>query len=346
MVFQQDLLSWFKQNKRDLPWRKIKDPYAIWVSEMMLQQTQVKTVIPYFHRWLLAYPSFEHLAKADEQDLLSIWQGLGYYRRCKSLLQGAKWMMANGLPKTAKEWIKVPGVGPYTSAAVASIAFDEPAPLVDGNVERVFARLTGCMQEGRNLHQLAWEWAKKVLYAPEPGEWNQALMELGSEVCTPKSPSCSSCPVQGHCIAFQNKTVSQLPKITPKIKPVKLHHLVWVPYFKGYFGLRQIQEGKWWAKMWEFPKIDAGMDASLESLRVAAGEGDTVFLGKLKHAVTHHQIFIEFSLVKCQEKSVHLTWVKQEDMGDLALPSPQRKIFQKVLESFEIPVVTGMATEG
>ncbi len=333
MVFQQDLLSWFQQNKRDLPWRRTKDPYAIWVSEVMLQQTQVKTVIPYYERWLSTYPTLQHLAKADEQHILSLWQGLGYYRRCKSLLQGAKWMTVNGIPKTAKEWMQVPGVGPYTAAAVASIALDESAPLVDGNVERVFARLTGCEQEGKGLHLAAWEWAKKALYPDEPGEWNQALMELGSEVCTPRAPICSSCPLLKHCIAYRKKKVFELPRLSPKIKPVRLTHFVWVPYHKGAFGLKQIPEGEWWGKMWEFPRIDSNHATPAQSLRVMVGEGETIFLGKLKHAVTHHQIEIEACLVMCKDKSTHLTWVKQEDMDQLALPSPQRKIFQKALSA-------------
>src|SRR4051794_18052562 len=142
------LLAWYDEHKRDLPWRRTRDPYAIWASEIMAQQTQIATVIPYWERWLARFPTVEALAAADEADVLSMWQGLGYYRRARLFLSGARWVVAHGMPKTAEGWKKVPGVGAYTAGAIASIAFGDPAPLVDGNVERVYARLEDDASEG------------------------------------------------------------------------------------------------------------------------------------------------------------------------------------------------------
>src|SRR5437868_1086101 len=142
------LSAWYRRNARDLPWRSTSDPYAIWVSEVMLQQTQVATVLPYYERWMSRFPTVETLAAASEQDVLSLWQGLGYYRRCRMLLAGARWVAEHGIPQTAKDWMQAPGVGRYTASAIASIALGESVPVVDGNIERVFARLMGSSLSG------------------------------------------------------------------------------------------------------------------------------------------------------------------------------------------------------
>lgn len=325
------LLAWFDKAKRDLPWRRTHDPYAVWVSEIMLQQTQVVTVVPYWHRWMAVFPTVADLACADEQDVLSAWQGLGYYRRCRLLLDGARWVSEHGMPTTAEEWLQVPGVGKYTAAAIASIAFDCPVSVVDGNVERVYARLTGDASAGKELNSAAWIWAGRNLYAKRPGDWNQALMELGATVCSPMSPKCHACPLAEQCVAFQSWRVGDLPAKPPKVKIVKLRHSVWVPVHADCFGVRQIPPGQWWEGMWEFPRVAA--DGSIESpaLRDIVGSGWPESAGKFTHSVTHHRITVEVSFVHCEAPAQGLRWVSREELATLPMPASQRKALRLVL---------------
>jgi A/G-specific adenine glycosylase len=321
------LLAWFDVAKRDMPWRRTKDPYAIWVSEIMLQQTPVVTVIPYWNRWMNRFPTTAALASADEQEVLSMWQGLGYYRRCRMLLQGARWVEAHGMPTTAAGWLKVPGIGPYTAGAIASIAFDEPAPLVDGNVERVYARLTGDDSRGKDLHNAAWRWANQNVFAERPGDWNQALMELGATVCKPFAPDCQACPLSQKCVAFLSRRVEDLPTKSPKVQAVKLFQVVWVPIHENRFGVRQIPAGQWWEGMWEFPRADVGSD----ELMAIVGEGWLESIGIVRHSVTHHRITIDVNLVRCESPSEQLIWLSIDKLADLPMPAPQRKILRMVL---------------
>lgn len=320
------LLAWFDAHRRDLPWRRTRAPYAIWVSEIMLQQTQVATVIPYWERWMARFPSVEALAAASDQDTLELWQGLGYYRRCRLLKQGAEWVVAHGLPTTASGWREVPGVGPYTAGAIASIAMNEPAALVDGNVERVYARLTGDDAEGPRLNKAAWRWAEREVHGDRPGDWNQALMELGATVCKPVSPSCGVCPVRSSCVAFAEGRTAELPTKAAKQATVSLTHAVWVPVHGGLLGVRQIPAGQWWEGLWEFPRADAGLDLEVPELRAIVGPGERISLGKVRHAVTHHRIQIEASVVQCTSASEKLRWVSRTDLETLPMPAPQRKV--------------------
>jgi A/G-specific adenine glycosylase len=325
------LLAWFDREKRDLPWRRTRDPYAIWVSEIMLQQTQVVTVIPYWLRWMERFPTVESLAAADEQDVLSLWQGLGYYRRCRMLLQGAKWVAINGMPATAEALEQVPGIGKYTAGAIASIAFDAVAPVVDGNVERVYARLTGDASAGKELKDAAWKWAARNLFKKRPGDWNQALMELGATICKPAIPDCKRCPLMDQCVAFQSWRVEDLPTKPPKVQIVRLKQLVWVPIYDGSFGVRQILAGQWWEGMWEFPRADADDSLESEQLRAIVGAGWRESVGRINHSVTQHRIGIEVSFVRCEMPSTDLRWLTQEELLTLPMAAPQRKILKLVL---------------
>lgn len=327
---QTTLLAWYDRNKRDLPWRRTSDPYAVWISEIMLQQTQVATVIPYWLRWMERFPTVRDLASAEEQDVLSLWQGLGYYRRCRLLLAGARWVCEHGIPTTCEDWLSVPGVGRYTAGAIASIACGARVPVVDGNVERVYARLAGDASSDRTLHEAAWVWAKKNLDRERPGDWNQALMELGATVCRPIAPSCDACPLVDHCIARQSWRVDQLPVKTPPVKIVRLRQLVWAPVCGDRFGLRQIPAGQWWEGMWEFPRLPA--DGSLEpvELRRLVGEGWPESVGTIRHSVTNHRIAIDVYVVRCAERSTELTWFGREELAALPLPAPQRRILKLI----------------
>ncbi|AIE86334.1 A/G-specific adenine glycosylase [Fimbriimonas ginsengisoli] len=326
------LLKWYDQNRRDLPWRRTSDPYAVWVSEVMLQQTQVATVIPYWERWLARFPTIQALAESDEQEALSLWQGLGYYRRCRLLLAGARWVAEHGTPTTATGWLEVPGVGPYTAGAIASIAHGDPAPVVDGNVERVYARLAGDASAGPSLHKAAWTWARRELYRPRPGDWNQALMELGATVCKPVKPDCTVCPFEGRCVARQTWRVDELPTKEAQREAVRLKHAVWVPTFEGELGLRQIPEGLWWQGMWEFPRTDALAEAEIPELRELVGPGWLQHLGQIRHSVTHHRITIEVSLVRCETRSPDLRWFRPDDLASLPMPNPQRRVLKMAID--------------
>jgi A/G-specific adenine glycosylase len=190
------LLVWFDRHKRDLPWRRDRDPYRVWLSEIMLQQTRVAAVVDHYERLLRRFPSIEKLARAREASVLAAWSGLGYYRRARMMHAAAKKVVADGsFPVTAAELRELPGIGRYTAAAIASIAFDEPVAVVDGNVERVLQRLLGKRIAGEAL----WGAAQEMLSPERPGDFNQAMMELGATVCLPRQPKCSVCPVSGMC---------------------------------------------------------------------------------------------------------------------------------------------------
>ena len=208
---QKCLLNWFKDNKREMPWRTSVTPYGTLVSEIMLQQTQVSTVIPYFNRWMEKFPTIQHLANANEDDVLQMWKGLGYYSRATRLIKAAKMIVDEfdgEIPTTRQQILKIPGIGPYTAGAILSIAYDLQEPLIDGNVIRVLSRVFGILKrpesrinakDCKTVDEYLWKIARDIVPKINPGFFNESLMELGSEVCTPKQPKCAECPIQSHC---------------------------------------------------------------------------------------------------------------------------------------------------
>lgn len=218
------LLEWFQAVKRDLPWRKTKDPYAIWVSEVMLQQTRAATVVPYYQRFLAAFPTVMALAEAPADRVMSLWSGLGYYRRARMLHEGADEVRREHggvLPMSAAGLAELRGIGPYTAGAIASIAYGERAPLVDGNVARVLARLFAVeddVQRGPGLRRI-WELAGELVPEDRPGDWNEALMELGATTCVPENPRCLVCPVRGECEGRAKGLERELPRHRAKTAP-------------------------------------------------------------------------------------------------------------------------------
>ncbi|MBX3114727.1 MAG: A/G-specific adenine glycosylase [Fimbriimonadaceae bacterium] len=322
--FQSALLNWYKANARDLPWRKADhiDPYAVWMSEVMLQQTTVGAVIPYYLRWMERFPTLESLAQASEEEVLVYWQGLGYYSRCRNLLTAVKMVQTQGWPQSVQEWLALPGVGDYTAGAVASIAQGIPAALVDGNVERVFARLTCNPKINSALKADAWRWAKENLYELDPGTWNQTLMELGATICTPKNPRCGVCPVSSHCRAFQNGVVADYPSPKPAKEWIEVFHQAWVFENAGKFGLVQAQPGEWWAGMWHSPR---GAESDLVE---CFGNPERERVGTIKHVVTKHKITVEVYRVKSNHPA--LRWFNRNELDELAISSPGRKILTLV----------------
>ncbi len=227
VAIRQKLLGWYDEAARDLPWRQTRDPYAIWVSEVMLQQTRVETVIPYYERFLASFPTPRDLAEADEDTVLSHWSGLGYYRRARLLHAGVREVVAQyggQVPEDAEARRALPGVGRYTAGAIGSIAFDKEEPIVDGNVTRVLARLfrIGTPVGSAVTSKRIWEEAARLVPGVRPGAFNQALMELGATVCTPKQPSCESCPVADYCEARAHGEVDALPVPRPRKSPIQV----------------------------------------------------------------------------------------------------------------------------
>jgi A/G-specific adenine glycosylase len=318
------LLTWYDHAKRDLPWRENPTPYRVWVSEIMLQQTQVATVLPYYLRWMERFPTVESLAAADEQTVLSLWQGLGYYRRGRQLHAAAQKLASQPMPQTATEWQKFPGIGPYTAGAIASIALGEAVPLVDGNVERVFARLNAFPASGPALHRAAWDWATAQMVTDRPGDWNQALMELGATVCRPRDPDCPNCPVQEFCEALARGKATDFPVPGPKKATVGLVHEVYVPVCGGKWGVRQIPHGQWWQSMWEFYRVDQTADSVAEATETLDAQTFEI-AGQFRHAVTHHRIAVTVYRVECRVPHPDLRWVDRETLSALPMPAAQRK---------------------
>jgi A/G-specific adenine glycosylase len=238
------LLAWYRRNRRDLPWRRTKDPYAIWVSEIMLQQTRVVAAIPYYERFLARFPDVHALARARIDDVLALWSGLGYYRRARHLHEAARIVAREGFPRAEAGWRELPGIGPYAAAAISSIAFGETAAAVDGNVVRVLSRLHATTGPVRELAQ-AW------LPRSAPGDFNQAVMELGATVCTPRAPLCPRCPLSSSCKGRADPLRYPEPKRRPAITEERLSVALVVR--GGKVQLRRRPEGGLLGGMWELP---------------------------------------------------------------------------------------------
>lgn len=344
--FQQDLISWFEAEQRDLPWRKDNDPYKVWVSEIMLQQTRVETVIPYFQRFLEKYPTIESFAEADEESILKIWEGLGYYSRVRNLHSAIKEVVANyggKVPDQKEEILKLKGVGPYTAGAVLSIAYGIPEPAVDGNVMRVLSRILLITEDiavpaSRKTFEAC---ARALMFEPNPSYFNQALMELGALVCTPTSPACLLCPVQKHCSAFEKGVQDQLPVKTRK-KNTRHDELVAIVLQneKGEFLIRKRPGKGLLANLWEFPNIETRpvlepyetlQDFLMTKYSVDAEVTPESFT-MVHHVFTHLRWTIfAFSgkVVNGRlEEDERIRFVTEEEMGELAFPVSHQKIWQ------------------
>ncbi len=296
---QKALLAWYRKNARDLPWRRTQDPYAIWLSEVMLQQTRVDTVIPYFDRFLKELPNVEALAEATEDKVISLWSGLGYYRRARMLHEGAKAIARQPFPRTATALREVKGIGRYTAGAVASIAFGEVTPLVDGNVARVFSRLFGIdddLRKPKGMDRI-WSIAGTIVAKDDPGSWNQALMELGATVCVPRAPRCLICPLAKECHAHANGREHELPVMSAKRAPtVQSRVALALLADDGDVLLARRNESGIFAGMWEMPSIELQKDETPEACakrlsRSLGASCEAVALrGEVVHVLTHRRL--------------------------------------------------------
>lgn len=304
------LLAWYDANKRDLPWRRYRDPYAIWVSETMLQQTTVGVVVPYFERWMKSFPTVASLANADIDAVLAHWQGLGYYRRAKNLHAAAQSIHRQGrFPETFDEWLMLPGVGRYTAGAVCAIAFGHATPAVDGNVLRVYSRLHADGSAG--IQGRCETWAGTLVRGSRSGDAVQALMELGATVCLPRSPRCPDCPFSRHCAAKREGKVDSYPVKSVKPETVKLVKHIYVPCCNGRFGVTRIPEGEWSAGLYRFES-----DRSLKG---------ALLIGQFGHTVTKHRISVKVYVNPVKSKSRRMQWYKSTELENVPMPSDERK---------------------
>ncbi|MBI5597154.1 MAG: A/G-specific adenine glycosylase [Elusimicrobia bacterium] len=285
-ALRRRLLAWYDAHRRPLPWRSSKDPYRVWLSEIMLQQTTVAAVIPYYERFLSRFPDVRALASADEDEVLRLWAGLGYYSRARNLLAAAREVARRGgaFPEDPEGLRALPGVGRYTAGAVASIAFSKKTPLVDGNVARVFARLFAMRGDPKSpaFQKRAWARADALVDARRPGDWNQALMELGATVCLPALPSCPSCPLAPACRAKALGLQESLPRQTERKAPVPLRWTALVVRDGGRLLLwRRDAHERLLPGHWGLPEA-----------RHLPGTAPGRLLGRLTHSITHHRISV------------------------------------------------------
>ncbi len=320
--------EWFSLQGRNLPWRRRRTGYRALVAEAMLQQTQVSRVVPRFIAFIQRFPTVRALAAADEQDVLAMWQGLGYYRRAQHLHSAARMIVTQfggRVPSTLKCLRQLPGVGRYSAAAIASIVFDQPEPMVDGNVRRVLVRWEA--RGGAIDDDWAWDRAAVLVRsACAPGEFNEALMELGALICTPKTPQCQRCPVARHCKAYQRNAQHRIPppKTAPRQKLVHHHAVVIVRGGKVLLE-RRTSKGMW-SRMWQAPTIEADSPLRPEDLKAALPVRvyQLTKLARFEHQTTHRRI--TFHVYTAKSRARRGVWRHPEDIADLPISNAQRRV--------------------
>ncbi|MFA0961839.1 A/G-specific adenine glycosylase [Roseivirga sp. BDSF3-8] len=314
------LLSWYHVFKRDLPWRKTSDPYEIWLSEIILQQTRVAQGLPYFERFIEAYPKIEDLANAAQEDVLRHWQGLGYYSRARNLHACAQFIvqeLRGNFPKTYKELLKLPGVGPYTAAAIASFAYNEKVPAIDGNVMRVLSRLFGIRSDVKvpKNQRTYFELGLSIMPADRAGVFNQAMMEFGALHCTPANPGCRECPVQSGCFAFEHNLQGELP-VRSKAKKVKNRYFNYIVFFQDenlYLNARGPNDI--WQGLYDFYLVEtkeAGTPELIEKdpvVRHVMNKGGILesVSATRKHLLSHQRIQATFFVIELKEEHLSKT---------------------------------------
>lgn len=367
LSFRQKLLAWYDENKRDLPWRRSKNPYHIWVSEIMLQQTRVDTVIPYYERFLDWFPTVESLANAPEERLLKAWEGLGYYSRVRNMQTAAQQIMnefEGKFPSTYEGISSLKGIGPYTAGAISSIAFNLPQPAVDGNVMRVLARLFEVNHDiGNPSNRKIFQAMMEVLIDPDrPGDFNQALMDLGSDIEAPVNPRPEESPVKEFSAAYQHGTMDRYPIKAPKKKPIPIYlKALVVQNSQGQFLLEKNESEKLLAGFWHFPLIevdefsDQTQDLDLfsqvaESILQLGPSPQESFeqdydlevdwqdlrFEEVKHVFSHRKWHIQIIAGRVAESQEYadreVLWLRPEEFSNYPLAKPQQKIWQAYLK--------------
>ncbi len=352
-AFQNNLLDWYRENRRELPWRQREDdPYAVWVSEVMLQQTQVKTVIPYYERWMSRFPTLKDLAEAPLEEVLRLWAGLGYYARARNLHRAAQQVAAeyNGVVPTDPEQLgRLPGIGRYTLGAVLSIAFQQKAAIVDANVMRVLSRVFGIEGDPKAnpANARIWALAESLIPDGRARDFNQALMELGALVCAPSDPNCEDCPLLNVCVAGNSLDPTVLPQIPAGKRTVHVTHVSTIIRLDRRVLIIQRPPHGLWGGLWEFPRRvceprETPEECARRAAREAAGMQVRIVgpVGTVKHAVTHHAITLlgyEAQLISEQggKHTPAVRWVTLEEMGTLPLSAPQAVLRETYLRCLE-----------
>lgn len=357
-------MSWFSQHAREMPWRSDPTPYHVWVSEIMLQQTQVATVLPYYKRWMKRFPTVKKLAESDEAELMRHWEGLGYYRRVRSMHASAKQIMSEHggvFPLNYQDVLSLPGIGRYTAGAVLSISDGQRLPVLEGNTQRVYSRWIGLREHPmeKNANALLWEVATKMLPQKESGLFNQAAMELGALVCQPKNPSCDTCPVLKHCRTAELGLQAEIPGKIKKVAYQDRTEFAFVikhPRRKtASFLVRPLPDGGRWAGLWDFPRPTDIETASIDdasnwlSRQINASVQPGLRLKTIRHAVTKYRISLQVHLAEFGDEidtesnakkdakqstvgksAVRITkpwkWVTLEEMHELPMSVTGRKI--------------------
>jgi len=352
---QTRLLNWYNKNKRTLPWRDHPDPYAVWVSEIMLQQTRVETAIPYFEKWMRLFPSIARLAESSEREVLNAWEGLGYYSRARNLHKAAKMILKEydgKMPVDLTELIKLPGIGRYTMGAIASIALSMDEPALDGNLKRVYARLFDVDEpiDSSKGESLLWDIARQNLPKGRAGDFNQALMDLGAMICIPKSPRCLICPLMELCKARINGTQELRPVRKPKRAVPQYIHAAGIVIKRGRVLLALRPQTGLLGGMWEFPNGRVDGDPAGEvvkalktgySLKVQRKEA----IGMVQHAYTHFKVTVH--VFRCDFSSVlnkkNLKWVLLKELDDYPMGKVDRQIAIMIRNEIALEKVTGLA---
>lgn len=341
---RRTLLRWYDANRRDLPWRRTRDPYAIWISETMLQQTQVATVIPYYQRFLSTFPTPTALARAPLKRVLTLWSGLGYYRRAENLKRAAAAIAqkhGGQLPDRYDALRALPGIGDYTAGALMSIAFDAPYPAVDGNVRRVLSRLFGLTRE-KDIHAHA----ARLVPQRRAGDFNQAVMELGATICMPAAPGCALCPLAARCVSRNNPAKSVLAGVKKAVRQTQVSWLLTIIWRNGRILLRRRSANGLLAGMWELPGGELKKQETLQaSLRqqldsIACADTRARKIGALRHAITYRNIHAPIFLVQLPARkrlalpSSHWRWVTPDSLHGYPTSSMTSKAL-KIFAQYE-----------
>ncbi|XCN72437.1 MAG: A/G-specific adenine glycosylase [Candidatus Electrothrix aestuarii] len=347
----QGILAWFRANQRPLPWRKEYRPYHVWISEIMGQQTQMERVVSYFQNWISLFPDIPSLAAASEQEVIKVWEGLGYYSRVRNIRKTAEILVqeyGGELPKTEAELLALPGIGPYTAAAILSIAFNQAVPLIDANVERVLCRLDDIDQPVKQAatRKILLQRCSELLHQDDARNFNQALMEFGALNCTPKKPSCTTCPLQQHCQAYLKDIVDLRPVPGKKEQRIDIFMACGIIRQGDRFFIQQRMEKDVWGGLWEFPggRLKEGENSEQAAVREILEETEfqvsevrpfaTAVHHYTKYRVTLDAFFCTLADQQVTEPVLHAAsqykWVTLKELSHFAFPSGHRQLIEKL----------------
>ncbi|UCD65362.1 MAG: A/G-specific adenine glycosylase [Deltaproteobacteria bacterium] len=353
---QKLILAWFQKNARDLPWRKTYDPYHVWISEIMLQQTQMDRVVNYFNRWISYFPDMTSITKASEEEVLKLWEGLGYYSRARNIIKTANILLSEyggKLPADHGRLLKLPGIGKYTAAAIMSIAFNKEYPLVDANIERVFARLFNLDKPVKEkiTHAFIWRKSKEMVPQGKAREFNQALMELGALVCISKNPRCKVCPIMSCCQSFSQGLVAERPVLKDPPKTIFIEMATGILENEGKILIQKRKSKGVWPNLWEFPggRLESGETPEMALVREYMEEtelevGNLRKITTVQHSYTIYRVTLHCYFCSSQNGSYkpvlhgaqEYRWVSPKDLADYAFPAGHRKLIDHLQRNMEL----------